>query len=115
MKLLRLILIVKFRQPFPPVYCQMIMEIMKRAAIYLFVYLITAGCNKNSENKSKLEGKWQLSAVFLQTAGPGAWHIQDSIPPNFIQFNHDGSLTLSPYVSTLYNGPLGYTVDNDGF
>jgi len=51
--------------------------------------------------------------MFLQTSGPGNWHVEDSIPPNFIQFNHDGSLTMSAYVSTLYNGPLGFTVAND--
>jgi hypothetical protein len=86
---------------------------MKRVAVSLFAFSFLAACSKNAENKSKLEGQWQLSAMFLQTNGPGSWHVQDSIPPNFIQFNHDGSLTLSAYVSTLYNGPVGYTVTSD--
>jgi hypothetical protein len=81
--------------------------------VFLSLCSFAAACSKNSETRSKLEGKWQLSAMFLQTNGPGSWHVQDSIPPNFIQFNHDGSLNMSAYVSTLYNGPLGYTVTND--
>ena len=85
---------------------------MKRAAVFLFMWLSAAACSKNSEStgNGKLEGKWQLSAMFIQTTGTGSWHIEDSIPPDFIQFNHDGSLTMSPYVSSLYNGPIGYTV-----
>lgn len=60
-----------------------------------------------------MEGKWQLSAIFLQTIGPGSWHTEASIPPDFIQFNHDGTLSMSPYVSSLYNGPITYQVTND--
>jgi hypothetical protein len=86
---------------------------MRRIVLFIFVCSFMAACSKYSENKSKLEGKWQLSEMFLQTSGPGSWHVQDSIPPNFIQFNHDGSLTMSAYVSTLYNGPLSYKISND--
>jgi hypothetical protein len=86
---------------------------MKPVGLFLLVCLAVAACNKNTENKSKLEGKWTLTAMFLQTSGPGSWHVEDSIPPNYIQFNRDGSLTMSSYVSFLYNGPVGYTVVND--
>ncbi len=86
---------------------------MRRIALFLIILSFASACNKNSETRSKLEGKWQLSALFLQTNGPGNWYVQDSVPPNFIQFNHDGSLTMSAYVSTLYNGPLGYMIAND--
>ncbi len=85
---------------------------MKRLAVFVFIGLFIS-CTKNSETRSKLEGKWQLSAMFLQTSGPGSWHPQDSIPFNFIEFNHDGSLTMSSYVSMLYNGPRGYAISND--
>jgi hypothetical protein len=86
---------------------------MRRIAFFLVICLFVSACAKNSETRSKLEGKWQLSAMFLETNGPGSWHVQDSVPANFIQFNHDGSLTMSNYVSTLYNGPLGYMIAND--
>ena len=86
---------------------------MNRVTFCLSLYLFASACAKNSETRSKLEGRWKLTAIFLQTNGPGSWQEQDSIPPNFIQFNHDGSLTSSAYVSTLYNGPLGYTLTND--
>jgi hypothetical protein len=86
---------------------------MKMIAVFVFAWLLAAACSKNSEIRSRLEGKWQLSAIFLQTNGPGSWHMEDSIPPNFIQFNHDGSLTMSAYVSLLYNGPVGYKVSGN--
>jgi hypothetical protein len=86
---------------------------MNRVAVFIFGYLFASACAKNSETLNKLEGKWKLSAMFLQTNGPGNWLVVDSIPSNFIQFNQDGSLTMSAYVSTLYYGPLGYTVAND--
>jgi hypothetical protein len=86
---------------------------MNRVAVFIFGYLFAFACAKNSETPNKLEGKWQLSAMFLQTYNPGSWHMQDSIPPNFIQFNPDGSLSASAYVSALYNSPLGYKVIND--
>jgi hypothetical protein len=83
---------------------------MKRITVFVYIWLMATACSKTSETKSKLEGKWQLTAIFLQTVGTGSWHIEDSIPPNFIQFNYDGSLTMSAYVSSLYNGPIGYKV-----
>jgi hypothetical protein len=110
MKLPNLTVHVKSLQPFPSIYCQSIKELIKRVTVFLFAWLSATACNKNSETLGNLEGKWQLSAMFLQTSGPGSWHLEDSIPPNFIRFNHDGSLIMSAYVSSLYNGPVGYQV-----
>lgn len=70
-------------------------------------------CNKNSQQGSGIVGKWKLSAIYIQTSGPGSWHSTDSLPPSFIEFNRDGTLTMSSYVSNLYNNADRYLVTGD--
>ncbi|HTB25193.1 MAG TPA: hypothetical protein VK711_07470 [Puia sp.] len=86
---------------------------MKKIAFIIIVCWLITACRKNNLTPPGMEGKWQLSSIFIQTTGTGSWHTEDSIPPDFIQFNHDGTLSMSPYVSTLYNGPVTYQVKND--
>ena len=86
---------------------------MKKLAFIVMGCWSILACSKSSMTPPGMEGKWELSAIFLQTNGPGSWHAEDSIPPDFIQFNHDGTLGMSQYVSTLYNGPITYQVTND--
>jgi hypothetical protein len=86
---------------------------MKKIALIVIVCWSAIACSKNNQSLQGMEGKWQLTSIFLQTIGTGSWHVEDSIPPDFIQFNHDGTLSMSPYVSTLYNGPVTYQITND--
>jgi hypothetical protein len=86
---------------------------MKKLAFIVIGCWSILACSKSNVTPPGMEGKWQLSAMFLQTNGPGSWYAEDSIPPDFIQFNHDGTLGMSHYVSTLYNGPITYQVTND--
>ena len=86
---------------------------MKRMAFFVFAWVLTISCSKNTENTGKLEGRWQLTAMFLAPSGNGRWYTVDSIPLPFLQFNPDGSLTMSAYVSSLYNDPIGYTVTSN--
>jgi hypothetical protein len=86
---------------------------MKKLAFIVIIFWVMTACSKSNLTPSGMEGKWQLTSIFIQTNGPGSWHAEDSIPPDFIQFNHDGTLSMSRYVSTLYNGPITYQVTND--
>jgi hypothetical protein len=86
---------------------------MKKIFFIVIICWSVLSCSRNNLTPPGLEGKWQLSSIFIQTNGPGSWHTEDSIPPDYIQFNHDGTLSMSSYVSTLYNGPISYRVSND--
>jgi hypothetical protein len=83
---------------------------MKKITAYLFLSLLVMACSKSTGSSAKLEGRWKLTAMFIQTSGAGSWFDHDSIPPDFIQFNHDGTLVMSDYVSSLYGAPIGYKV-----
>jgi hypothetical protein len=90
---------------------------MKKTAVLILVFWSMMACSKNSQNnsqtQSRLLGKWQFTAIFLQPTGTGSWHTEDSIPPDFVQFNKDGSLDMSRYVSLLFGGPDSYQVTSD--
>ncbi len=86
---------------------------MRRKIFVLFMSWIVISCNKSSVAVPSLSGKWQLSAIFLQPTGIGTWYPEDSIPPNYVQFNRDGTLEMSAYVSSLFGGPTNYQVISD--
>jgi hypothetical protein len=86
---------------------------MRRTIYVVFVSWIVIACNKHSVAVPDLSGKWQLSAIFLQPTGVGSWYTEDSIPPNFVQFNPDGTLKMSAYVSILFGSPTNYQVISD--
>ncbi len=86
---------------------------MRKILVLGMVFWSFLACNKDSQDISGIVGKWKLSAIFIQTSGPGNWHSTDSLPASFIQFNKDGTLTMSPYVSYLYNNADRYQVTGD--
>jgi hypothetical protein len=91
--------------------------IMKKTIVFIFACLLMMACSKNSQTnsqtQSRLLGKWQFTAIFLQPSGTGHWYAEDSIPPDFVQFNKDGTLDMSPYVTFLFGSPESYQVTSD--
>jgi hypothetical protein len=86
---------------------------MKKAAFIAIICLLATACTKNSQVGNSLEGKWQLTAIFLQPTGVGSWYPEDSIPPDYVQFNRDGTLNMSSYVSQLFGSPTAYKISSD--
>jgi hypothetical protein len=91
--------------------------LMKKIAIFIFACWSMMACSKNSQTNSQIQsgllGKWQLTSMFLQPTGTGNWYPQTAIPPDFVQFNKDGSLNMSTYVSLLFGSPDNYQVTSD--
>src|SRR6202042_2272911 len=54
-----------------------------------------------------------LTAIFVQPTGVGSWYPEDSIPPDYVQFNQDGTLNMSSYVSQLFGNPTAYKLSTD--
>jgi hypothetical protein len=86
---------------------------MKKIALVAVMCFLTIACTKNSATIPSLTGKWQLTAIFLQPTGVGSWYSEDSIPPDYIQFNGDGTLNMSRYVSSLFGSPDNYKISSD--
>jgi hypothetical protein len=86
---------------------------MKKTAFIAIICLLAFACTKNSQVDNSLEGKWQLTAIFLQPTGVGSWYPEDSIPPDYVQFNRDGTLNMSSYVSQLFGSPTAYKISSD--
>ncbi len=86
---------------------------MKQGAFITIICWFAIACTKNSQVTTNLTGKWQLTAIFLQPTGVGSWYPEDSIPPDYVQFNGDGSLNMSPYVSQLFGSPTAYKLSSD--
>ncbi len=86
---------------------------MKKTAFIVIICVLAFACTKNSQVGNSLEGRWQLTAIFLQPTGVGSWYPEDSIPPDYIQFNGDGTLNMSPYVSLLFVSPTNYKITSD--
>jgi hypothetical protein len=86
---------------------------MKKTAFTAIICLLVVACTKDSQVGPSLVGKWQLTAIFLQPTGVGSWYTEDSIPPDYVQFNADGTLNMSPYVSSLFGSPSNYKISSD--
>jgi hypothetical protein len=86
---------------------------MKKTTFIAIICWVAVACTKNSQVSTNLTGKWQLTAIFLQPTGVGSWYPEDSIPPDYVQFNEDGTLNMSPYVSQLFGSPTSYKIAND--
>jgi hypothetical protein len=86
---------------------------MKKTAFIAIICLLAVACAKNSQVGNSLEGRWQLTAIFLQPTGVGSWYPEDSIPPDYVQFNRDGTLNMSTYVSSLFGNPTNYKITSD--
>lgn len=86
---------------------------MKKTAFIAIICWLAISCTKNSQVGNNLEGRWQLTAIFLQPTGVGSWYSEDSIPPDYVQFNKDGTLNMSTYVSQLFGSPTAYKLSSD--
>ena len=86
---------------------------MKKTAFIAIICSLVIACSKDSPVGPSLTGKWQLTAIFLQPTGVGSWYTEDSIPPDYVQFNTDGTLNMSPYVSSLFGSPSKYKISSD--
>lgn len=86
---------------------------MSKKGFIAIICCLVFACSKNSSVYPSLTGRWQLTAIFLQPTGVGSWYSEDSIPPDYVQFNMDGSLNMSPYVSSLFGSPDSYKITSD--
>ena len=86
---------------------------MKKTTFIAILCWLAIACTKNSQVSNSLEGKWQLTAIFVQPTGVGSWYPEDSIPPDYVQFNQDGTLNMSSYVSQLFGNPTAYKLSTD--
>jgi hypothetical protein len=85
---------------------------MKKVLVLAVLVCSVTACEKNIQlHNSSIVGKWKLSEYLADPGdGSGTWQPADPSHPGYLEFNVDGTLTISPY--NIYNSDH-YQVTSD--